>query len=174
MTPFGKRLLKKWISKPLIKIQEIQERQDAIQDLLTTAACAAGSMRNALATVGDLERALSRLHSSSLKGAHAGRDADHVILYEDATKRKVTAFVSALTGLQSVNTAISAFGEVASSLKSSLLRDLITPGRLFPAMDAQLNDLMSAADWDEAQKTGRIVPAPVRPANSFNTANSVV
>jgi hypothetical protein len=41
-----------------------------------------------LAGVSDLERALSRLFASTVKGA-AGRDAAHVVLYEDAAKRKV-------------------------------------------------------------------------------------
>ncbi len=38
--------------------------------------------------VSDLERAVARLHASTVAGA-GGRDAAHVVLYEDASKRKV-------------------------------------------------------------------------------------
>lgn len=42
-----------------------------------------------LAGIGDLERSLARLHTSTLTGIYGGRDADHVILYEDSAKIKV-------------------------------------------------------------------------------------
>ena len=38
--------------------------------------------------ISDLERAVARLAASTVEGA-AGRDAAHVVLYEDAAKRKV-------------------------------------------------------------------------------------
>ena len=53
--------------------------------------------RALLAGVGDLERSIARLQS-----AGTGRDADHVILYEDAAKRRVAVLVSVLRGLQSL------------------------------------------------------------------------
>ena len=48
--------------------------------------------------MGDLERAIARLCASSL--GSFGRDDCAVVLYEDAAKRKVAAFVAALKGLQ--------------------------------------------------------------------------
>lgn len=38
--------------------------------------------------VSDLERAITRLHASTVEGG-SGRDAANVVLYEDAAKRKV-------------------------------------------------------------------------------------
>ncbi len=49
---------------------------------------AAGAARRALSGCSDLERALARLASSTVQGAE-GRDAAHVVLYEDAAKRRV-------------------------------------------------------------------------------------
>ncbi len=50
------------------------------------------------AGIGDLERSIARLCASSL-GAF-GRDNASVVLYEDAAKRKVSAFLSVLKGLE--------------------------------------------------------------------------
>ena len=50
------------------------------------------------AGMGDLERSIARLCASSL-GAF-GRDNASVVLYEDAAKRKVAAFLSVLRGLE--------------------------------------------------------------------------
>ena len=50
-----------------------------------------------IAGVGDIQRSLARLQASG-----TGRDADNVILYEDAAKRRVSALASALRGLQSL------------------------------------------------------------------------
>lgn len=52
---------------------------------------------DAMAGVGDLERSIARLQA-----AGTGRDADNVVLYEDAAKRRVTALASVLQGLQSL------------------------------------------------------------------------
>lgn len=48
--------------------------------------------------IGDLERSIARLCASSL-GAF-GRDNAAVVLYEDAAKRKVSAFLNVLKGLE--------------------------------------------------------------------------
>lgn len=51
-----------------------------------------------VAGIGDLERSIARLCASSL-GAF-GRDNAAVVLYEDAARRKVQAFLSVLRGLE--------------------------------------------------------------------------
>ena len=162
VTSFGKRLLKKWLGQPLVSIAAIQERQDAIQDLLTTAAVVVGSVRRSLASLGDLERLLVRLHSTCQTGFFEGREAQHVVLYEDMAVKKVQALVKALMGLQTVQGTISAFHHVKPRLISPLLHRILTPGEGFPDIQQQLNDLMASADWKEAQESGRILPSPVQ------------
>lgn len=160
-TPFGKRLLKTWLGKPLMNCDDILKRQDAVEDMLTVAARAVGKMRNELAEIGDLERSLVRLRCSSRKDIHLGRESDHVVLYEDVNKKKVSSLVSALRGLQKLDSAVSNFEGVLHQLKSPLLKDLVTSGKSFPIMEDALEALFSAADWEEAQTTGRILPSPV-------------
>ena len=56
---------------------------------------------------------------------------------------------------------------MGSDLSSSLLRQLTTPGEgLFPDMEAALQDMREATDWDEAETSGRVVPRQVRGKNT--------
>lgn len=49
---------------------------------------------------------------------------------------------------------------VRDSIQSALLRSLVTPGSAFPDLSAHLESIRGAADWDSAEKEGRVVPAP--------------
>ena len=57
--------------------------------------------------IGDLERAVARIAASCADAV--ARDADAVVLYEDAAKRKVQAFVAALRGLQALQVGATPF-----------------------------------------------------------------
>lgn len=74
---------------------------------------------------------------------------------------QVRAFVAALKGLQRVQSGIMAFQPVLDSISSPLLRSLVTPGESFPDMQAALQELIAATDWDEAEKSGRVIPVQV-------------
>ncbi len=60
------------------------------------------------AGVADLERALSRLHAVGVGGG-TGRDAPHVVLYEDAARRRVRELTGVLRGLQRLQDAVREF-----------------------------------------------------------------
>ena len=47
------------------------------------------------------------------------------------------------------------------TLASTLLRQLLTPGQMFPDLAEPLAELEQATDWGEATSTGRVVPAKV-------------
>ncbi len=110
--------------------------------------------------VGDLERSLARLHAAGLGGG-MGRDAMKVVLYEDNAKRRVAAMIAGLRGLQTLNDAIKGFQPVLPKLASSLLQQLLTPGKGFPELDGPLDALEGATDWEEAAACGRATPRPV-------------
>lgn len=179
-TPFGRRRLRQWLCKPLGRIADITRRQDAVADLMGVAEDAACTARKALSGVADLERALARL---GVIGAGLGslRDSPRVILYEDVAKKRVHAFLHALKALEKVQHAIHAFSGCADDIESPLLRDLAIPvtysggkkGGTFPDIDTALEELRNAADWEEAESSGRVVPAPgVDPC--FDTAQQAV
>src|SRR5262249_13711494 len=59
-TPMGGRLLRRWISQPLLDIARLSARQDAVAHFVDDALLRA-SVREKLKLVGDLERAVNRV-----------------------------------------------------------------------------------------------------------------
>ncbi len=90
-TPMGKRLIKRWILQPLLDIDEIKRRQDAIEDLARSAAVRRKVM-DSLRPLGDLERITSR------------------ILFGTAGAKELVALREALGRLPAVKTALSSAG----------------------------------------------------------------
>jgi DNA mismatch repair protein MutS len=64
VTPMGARLLRNWVLHPLRNVDEIRLRQDAIARLLEDSLLL-GTLREHLAEIRDLERAVARLNGSS-------------------------------------------------------------------------------------------------------------
>ena len=110
-----------------------------LQELMAGASEAVSSARRALAGCGDLERCIARLGASvhaaastSAAGAAGsgagsagngggfGREAAHVVLYEDVAKRRVKVLVGAMKDLQALQRALEAFGKVGHVLEHTL------------------------------------------------------
>ena len=83
-----------------------------VQELLGPLADAVGAARRVLAGCGDLERTLARLAASSSSEGGLGREAAHVVLYEDMSKRRVKGLVKAVRDMQALEQALKALGEV--------------------------------------------------------------
>ena len=66
-TIFGSRLLQKWVSRPLVHIQDIKDRHQAIEDLQSEYNHVVDSIGNFLTKIKylDLEGLLSKIHYSS-------------------------------------------------------------------------------------------------------------
>jgi DNA mismatch repair protein MSH6 len=90
---------------------------------------AVSAARRALAGTSDLERCLARLAASAggptaaagsdggsngSSGGGFGREAAHVVLYEDVARRRVKVLVGAMKDLQALRTALEAFQQVCS------------------------------------------------------------
>ncbi|KAK6461134.1 DNA mismatch repair protein MSH3 [Scheffersomyces coipomensis] len=72
-TKFGSRLLKQWISKPLIERNKIEERSQAIEDLKGQFIHVIDTLKNELDKVGktlDLEQLLIKIHYSCSNGVN--------------------------------------------------------------------------------------------------------
>ncbi|KAI7903334.1 muts domain V-domain-containing protein [Cokeromyces recurvatus] len=61
-TKFGQRLLRKWIGKPLIDINKINERVYAIEELKTTSNPKKGLLLSLLKQIPDIEKGICRIH----------------------------------------------------------------------------------------------------------------
>ncbi|KJE98041.1 DNA mismatch repair protein Msh3 [Capsaspora owczarzaki ATCC 30864] len=62
VTPFGRRLLRTWIAQPLLDRSAILNRQDAIEELLTSEAPMFAKTKKMLQSVGDLDKGLCRIY----------------------------------------------------------------------------------------------------------------
>ena len=153
-TPGGKRLLRQWVSRPLQSVAAISRRQDAVAELMAAALPALDAAAACLHKAGDVERATVRL-AAGAAGA-LGRDAPGVVLYEDASKRKVRAVTVLLSDLQKVEAAVDAFADTAA--EAPALRALVTWGEGMPDFREALAALLGATDWKAAEADGRVTP----------------
>ncbi|XP_043720613.1 DNA mismatch repair protein MSH6 [Telopea speciosissima] len=155
VTAFGKRLLKNWLARPLYHAGSIRERQDAIAGLKGVNLPSMLEFRKDLSKLPDMERLLTRLFASSEAN---GRNANKVILYEDAAKKQLQEFLATLRGCEVMIQACSSLNVVLENVESSLLHHLLTPGKGLPDIYSVLKHFKDAFDWPEADCSGRIIP----------------
>ncbi|CAK9152913.1 unnamed protein product [Ilex paraguariensis] len=155
MTAFGKRLLKTWLARPLYHLGSIRERQDAVASLKGVNLPSVLEFRKELSRLPDMERLLARIFASS---EASGRNANKVVLYEDATKKQLQEFISALRGSELMIHACSSLAVILENVNSTLLYHLLTPGKGLPDVHSVLKPFKDAFDWVEANNSGRVIP----------------
>lgn len=163
-TPFGKRLLKQWLCGPLCNPTSINDRLDALEDLMAAAAQAT-EVTERLKKLPDLDRLLSKIHSmgTPLKGQN--HPDSRAILYEEIvySKRKIADFLSALEGFKTMQEIVSIMESVSAGFKSKLLQQVVilktrSNKGLFPDLRPELNRWNTAFDHQKARTTGVITP----------------
>ncbi|KAL3849679.1 hypothetical protein ACJIZ3_011561 [Penstemon smallii] len=153
-TAFGKRLLRTWLARPLYHLESIKERQDAIANLKGVMPYVL-DFRKELSRLPDMERLLARVFAGSEAN---GRNANKVVLYEDASKKQLQEFISALRGCDMMIHACSSLGAILENVDSKLLHHLLMPGSKIPDVHSILRHFKDAFDWEEANNSGRIIP----------------
>lgn len=162
-TPFGKRLLKQWVCAPLCNPKSIEDRLDAVEDLMGAQA-QASEVSDLLKKLPDLERLLSKIHSigTPLKGQD--HPDSRAVLYEEVTysKRKIADFLSTLEGFKTMQEIVSVLAPVSHECRSSLLHQVVSQkgekDGLFPDLSAELRRWETAFDHQKARTTGVITP----------------
>lgn len=163
-TPFGRRLLKQWLCAPLCNPSAINDRLDAVEDLLAEAA-KMSEIGDLLRKLPDLERLLSKIHSigSSLKNQN--HPDNRAILFEESrcSKRKIIDFLSALEGFEVIVEIISILEDIVDGFASKTLRRIVTVKSkdetgCFPDLKAELKRWKTAFDHKTAWKTGIVNP----------------
>uniref|UniRef100_T1IQG1 DNA mismatch repair protein n=1 Tax=Strigamia maritima TaxID=126957 RepID=T1IQG1_STRMM len=155
-TSFGKRLLRQWLCAPLCDISAINNRLDAIEDLLK-----AKDLINQITEnkkLPDLERLLSKIHTQG-SASRCKSHPDGRAIFFDAhiySKRKIESFLTALTGFQIANDIGYLFKKYTTRFKSTLLKKL---GGQFPSLTVLLEFFENAFDHKKAKQDGKIVPA---------------
>ncbi|XP_065860345.1 DNA mismatch repair protein MSH6 [Euphorbia lathyris] len=155
VTSFGKRLLKTWLARPLYHLKSIKDRQDAVAGLRGINQHIALEFRKTLSRLPDMERLLARIFAISEAN---GRNSNKVILYEDAAKKQLQEFISALRGCEVMVQACSSLAVVLENVESQQLHHLLTPGESLPDIHSILKHFKDAFDWVEANSSGRVIP----------------
>ncbi|MCI4376690.1 hypothetical protein PGIGA_G00191290 [Pangasianodon gigas] len=163
-TPFGKRLLKQWLCGPLCNPASINDRLDAVEDLMATPAQAT-EVTELLKKLPDLERLLSKIHSMGTPLKAQDHPDSRAVLYEEIvySKRKIADFLSALEGFKTMQEIVSIMESVSVGFQSKLLRQVVilktrSDEGLFPDLRPELNRWDTAFDHQKARTTGVITP----------------
>lgn len=163
-TPFGKRLLKQWLCGPLCNPASINDRLNALEDLMAVPAQAT-EVTELLKKLPDLERLLSKIHSigTPLKGKD--HPDSRAVLYEETvySKRKIADFLSTLEGFKTMQEIVSIMESVSEKFQSKLLRQVVilktrSDKGLFPDLGPELTRWDTAFDHQKARTTGVITP----------------
>lgn len=150
VTPMGKRLLRQWVSQPLLDLSKIENRQNGVE-FFFSGGLARAELRAALKPLADLERLANRILSG-----HA-QPRDLVALRE--TLRRIPAISNTLSPgaapIQATLNRLSPCPEALSLLETSIADDppatTQNTGIIRPGYSAELDGVISASaharDW---------------------------
>ncbi|KAL6487650.1 hypothetical protein MHYP_G00042760, partial [Metynnis hypsauchen] len=163
-TPFGKRLLKQWLCAPLCNPTSINDRLNALEDLMGAPAQATEATE-LLKKLPDLERLLSKIHSMGTPLKGQDHPDSRAVLYEEIvySKRKIADFLSALEGFKAMQEIVSLMESISDRFQSKLLKQVVvlktkSKDGLFPDLTPELNRWDTAFDHQKARTTGVITP----------------
>lgn len=131
ITPFGKRLLRRWVCHPLADAEKINARLDAV-DALNADSAIMDSFSASLSKLPDLERLISRIH--------AGRC-------------KAQDFLKVLEGFEQIDYTVNLLRQFGEG--EGVIGQLIAS---MPDLASSLSKWNSAFDRDLARKEGILVP----------------
>ncbi|XP_034396987.1 DNA mismatch repair protein Msh3 isoform X3 [Cyclopterus lumpus] len=114
-TPFGRRLMRKWASRPLTDPRSISERQDAVQEILESQSLTLNAVKSLLSHLPDLERGICSIY-------HKKSSTQEFYLISSGLSRLGSELRALLPAVQS---------QISSALLRGLLLD--TPDLLAPA-----------------------------------------
>ena len=153
-TAFGKRMLKRWTVSPLYDVAQIEQRQDAVSDLVQNKPLHE-LISAALGKIPDIERMLTRIFTYSIKSKIKA-------FYVDAQAiKRITEFHTLLTVFKELNLQLADIAKLLPKLKSQRLRSLVTvagnKGGVFPDTSPVILDFESMVTW---RKTSSGKPVP--------------
>lgn len=154
-TPMGSRLIKAWIQQPLMDIQEIKKRQDAVEALFNDLFLRS-DIKDGLKSICDMERSLMRLSlgRGSARDLNALKDS----VWAAGSIREVLLSSSSLKAsslLSDLSEALSGEEDIAGLISKAIVDDpplSIKEGCMFRrGFSGELDEIASAAkdskDW---------------------------
>ncbi|KAM0792374.1 hypothetical protein ACM66B_005054 [Microbotryomycetes sp. NB124-2] len=139
-TPFGRRKLKKWITRPLLSVAAVDERLDAVTEIVkntSSSMLVLSKLRDLLTGLPDLERGLVRVHLGRASPPELARVLE-------AFERIANAFQHVAKGDENegVKTA-------SSVLQSALLKSLV---ERLPSIKPDVTKLLSTINVHRARE----------------------
>jgi DNA mismatch repair protein MSH6 len=171
-TPFAKRLLKRWLLSPLMNINKINDRLDAVEDLIKHQ-YETDVFRSKLAKLPDLERLLAKLYTYSVK--HKVK----AIYFENVSLNKLKEFRVVLRHFKTLAELVSSLKNKVSSFKSQRLWALLTEeeaGGLFPeGIQDVIAEFEKMIVWKRTQGGEEEIPEPQTGIDeNFDRQNAIV
>ncbi|EAR93556.2 DNA mismatch repair MutS family ATPase domain protein (macronuclear) [Tetrahymena thermophila SB210] len=121
-TPYGKRMLKKWVCSPLIDISAINDRYDAIEDIQNNLAMK-DKFQYGIARYADIERLCSSIYRYSVKQKHA----EKAVMYENISSARLKEFKNLINSMKEIEKLIEeTFMVNQENFKSQRLKRLCT------------------------------------------------
>ncbi|MEX0269075.1 DNA mismatch repair protein MutS [Leptolyngbyaceae cyanobacterium UHCC 1019] len=149
VTAMGSRSLRRWLLQPLLKLSEIQARQDSISELVQNSALRQ-TVQKVLKQIYDLERLAGRAGSGTANARDLTTLADSFSRLPDLAMVVAKAESPYLKDLQSVPPQLEALGR---HLRSHLTENpplTLTEGNLIRSgVNAKLDDLRQQVDDDQ-------------------------
>eukprot|EP00347_Sterkiella_histriomuscorum_P021958 403332180 len=119
-SPFGRRQLKRWVLSPLMNIQRIEERLDAIEDLIQHQ-YETDVFRSKLSKLPDIEKLLAKIYTYSIK------NRVKAIYFENVSLIKLKEFRILLKHFRVMEELCESLMNKKNEFKSQRLRQLLTP-----------------------------------------------
>ena len=149
VTAMGSRSLRRWLLQPLLKLEEIQARQDSIAELVNNSALRQ-TVQKVLKQIYDLERLAGRAGSGAANARDLTALADSFGRLPDLAMVVAKAESPYLQALQSVPPQLEALGR---HLRSHLTENpplTLTEGNLIrPSVNAKLDELRQQVEDDQ-------------------------
>lgn len=140
VTPMGSRTLKKWILRPLIKREAIEQRLDAV-DYLVNSVIIKDKLRNILSQFGDIERIIGRI-SLSRAQLHDYVNLQKALLLLPEIN-SLLEYLIAQSLFESIQNKISDFSDLINLIEISLNQDNNKEWLIKPGYNAELDRLRS-------------------------------
>ncbi len=147
ITPMGKRLIRKWVSQPLLDVEKIQQRQNGVEYFVQNGMIRA-ELREALKSLADLERLVNRV----IAGQAQPRD---LVAMRSTLKQLPTVRATISRPSSTVNSQWSVCEEQLSLLQNAIADDppatLQNTGVIRPGYSAELDGVIEtskhAREW---------------------------
>ncbi|XP_040570932.1 DNA mismatch repair protein Msh6 [Lepeophtheirus salmonis] len=161
VTPFGNRLLKKWVCRPLFLPSDIRERQEAVMELSGKADIPENcidDLRTSIKSLPDLERLMGIIAANGI--AYPSEHPENRAVYFDGglmSKKKIRLFINCLQGFNSAHDTLKKISK-KYNFKSAILHKMMHLDYETQEIDTILKYYDESLDNEKALKEGKILP----------------